>query len=164
MIKRISLLAIVSVLIWACGGNSGESLQEISLLPYEMAINVKVPKDTLITGGSFGDMQEVVIESKDTNSLYKMQIWGMPKDKIDMSAVVADKKAEIEADELSVFVKYLEEAPNGFLYEYKIDDLVGYDFRCFKIQGAKKFEFQALGGITHTEEAARLMFNAVKEK
>ena len=163
MIKRFSLVAIVSLLIWACGGNSGEALQEISLLPYQMAINIKAPTDTIITGGTFGDMQEVVIQSKDSNSVFNMQIWGMAKDKINVAEIVAEKKAEIEADTISVFVKYLEEAEMGFVYQYQVDDVVGYDFRAFRVQGAKKFEFQGTGGVTHTEEAARMMFNAVKK-
>lgn len=159
--KKIFLLFLTVATFFACD-NGGEALQEINLLPFGMPITVKAPNDTLITSGSFGDMQEVVIKSKDSSSLYRLQIYSVAASIIDVGAIVAEEKALVESD--SSFTKYIEEEPNGFIYEYKYSDAeVGYDFRYVRIQGDKKYTFQTALGLFRTEEAAKMMFEAVKK-
>ncbi|MGB0863995.1 MAG: hypothetical protein ACPGXZ_13820 [Saprospiraceae bacterium] len=158
--KKIFLLFLTVTTIFACD-NGGEALQEINLLPFGMPITVKAPADTLITAGTMGDMQEVVINSKDSSSVYSVQIYSVGASLIDVGAIVNEEKALVESD--SSFTKYIMEDPKGFVYEYKYSDTdIGYDFRYFRIQGDKKYTFRTSFGPFHTEEAAKMMFEAVK--
>jgi hypothetical protein len=160
IMKKIFLLFLTVTTFFACD-NGGEALQEINLLPFGMPITVKAPADTLITAGTMGDMQEVVIKSKDSSSMYSLQIYSVAASVIEVGAIVAEEKAMVESD--SSFTKYIIEEPNGFVYEYKYSDVeVGYDFRYFRIQGDKKYTFQTALGLFPTEGAAKMMFEAVK--
>ncbi len=159
--KNVLFVLSALVLLWACGGGESETLKEINLLPFGMSISVMAPADTVIQGGTIGDMGDVLINSKDSNSTYDVQIYSFPASVIDVPAIVKEGKELIQAD--SSFTKFVEEVPAGFVYEYDIDGVIGFDFRYFKIQGSTQYTFQTGLGKFHTEAATKNMFKAIRK-
>lgn len=160
MKKQLWILAAIAVLsVWACN-RGGEQLKEIDLMPFGIAVSVKAPADTIITAGSLGDMQEAVIGSKDSSSMYSMQVIQAPAMELDLAMIVEKSKEEITSDTLSN-ITVLEESADGFLFEYAYDDETkGYDFRRFRLQGDKLITFQTTLGLFHSKKAASLMYKA----
>ena len=165
--RKVNVLATVPLvcgfmlLLGACGGGESSRLQETDLLPFGMPISIQAPMDTMIMGGTTGDMGDVLIQSKDTGFNYNVQIYSLPVSVNDMATIVEDEKTLV-AD--STFVKYLAEDPAGFVYEYNIDGVQGFDFRYFMIQGDKKYSFQTGLGAFYSQDDVEMMFKAVKRK
>ena len=53
--------------------------------------------------------------------------------------------------------------PAGFIYQYDIDGIKGFDFRYFMIQGSTQYTFQTGLGKFHTEAATKNMFKAIRK-
>lgn len=132
-------------------------------MPFGIAVSIKAPADTLISAGSLGDMQEAVISSKDSASTFSLQVLQAPATALDLATIVAAAKKEVQAD-TTVQITVLEEAADGFLFEYAYDEgTKGYDFKRFRLQGDKLITFQTTFGIFHSEQATRQMYKAVAQ-
>lgn len=162
MKKQLWIGIVLVLTVWACN-RSGAGLQEIDLMPFGIAATIKAPADTMITAGSLGDMQEAVIRSKDSTSVYSLQVLQAPATALDLAAIVAAAMEEVKADTLAQ-IEILDEAADGFLYAYAYDEAAkGYDFRRYRLQGDRLITFQTTFGIFHSEEAARMMYKAVAQ-
>ncbi len=165
-----SILGIFAILcfVWACGGGESEKLVDVNLLPFGMPLTIKAPADTIIIANQddFLGMNDIIIKSRDTSSSYCLQIYLDKENNIsDVSQIIQTMKTNIEADSVNTFIRYVEEDDNGFIYEYKTDDVSGFDFRYVMLRGiTNKYTFQ--GGFaeeTLTEDAVRMMYKVVQQ-
>jgi len=162
----VGILALL-LFVWACGG-SESNLVELDLLPYGMPITIKAPADTVVVSSQddFLGFSDVTIKSKDSTSLYCLQILlDKENNNSDISSIIAEMKADIESDTINTFVRYVQEDNDAFIYEYKTDNEVGFDFKYIKLIGVtNKYTFQ--GGFADenlSEKAVKMMYKVLRE-
>jgi hypothetical protein len=104
-----------------------------------MPIKINAPIDSKVVSTDYGFAKDVTVKSGDD---YDIQIISSDAITQDLSAIVAEKKREVE-DGL-YFSKIIEEDEFGFIFEKKIsEEKIKYDFRKVKLQGDKEYVFQS---------------------
>lgn len=166
---RNNILGILAVafLIWSCGG-SEEAMIDLDLLPFGMPITIKAPADTMVVANQddFLGYSDVVVKSKDTSSLYCLQIQlDKENNNSDLNAILEEMKAEIEADTISQFIRYVKEDNDAFIYEYQTDNEKGFDFRYVKLIGiTNKYTFQgSFADENLSLESVQMMYKLLRE-
>lgn len=133
-------------------------MNKTDLMKYGIPLSINAPKDISVKEGTIGSSSEVTIKSTEEN--YDLQI---------ISSVATSLNKEILKTSLTEEVKnndgfeIIKEDENGFLFKYDFDENTPtYDFRHFKIQGDRKYIFQASMMGIFTKEEADNMYQSVK--
>jgi hypothetical protein len=182
----IATFAVATILLSACGGNSGSSTDGSTTatnssttttssntsnantgayntaldLSKELgtAIKIKVPADFKSTFSS-GIIQEVAVEGTD----YFVQIMGMDAITTDRKALKNEALAEAKA--MKEFSTIVQEDDFGFVYETNWDaGAKGYNFRYFVVAGNRAFDFRSNSVNNFNKAQVQAMYAAVKQE
>lgn len=128
------------------------------MVKHGLSIKIKAPAEPEVKVVDMGIAKDVTIKKGDS---YDIQIVSSTATEYDVSKILAEKKAEVEAG--IYFSQIIQEDENGFVFEKKIDDEnLNYDFRAVRIIGDVEYDFQA--GLTgnFSKEDVLDMYDAIK--
>jgi len=150
----------LAILVSSCQPESGSiNLVEKDLLLYGVAVTLQVPDSAEIKLTDWGLQKDITI--KDNTSWYNLQIFSSRALTHNLEKL---KASQLEmAQESMYFSQLISEDPDGFIFETRVDSIVNYDFRHFKIQGDNEYLFQ--GGLMgkSTLDEIKLMYDIAKD-
>ena len=148
---------ILLIVMWACQPHTDVDLVEKDLLSYGIPITIKMPDSAEINMMDWGVQKDLTI----SEDWYNLQIFSSKALTHDLSKLKNNKLQEVKSN--PYFSQIIQEDPDGFIFEIKLDSLLNYDFRHFKIQGDNEYSFQAgMVGERSLEEVERL-YQIVRE-
>lgn len=154
-------LFCLAILLSSCGQEENKGWQELNLMRYNIPLSVLAPDSAKVsTTEVSGVMRDITITEKAND--YYLQVFS--------SQAYTQDIARIKADQLDLvrnnpyFESVVEEEPNGFIYQNRIDSSATYGFRYIVFMGDKEIIFQNGMGRMFNEAAVRKMYNAVKQK
>jgi hypothetical protein len=150
---RYTILILFAVLgIIACKGTM--NLAPTDLNKNGVPLTIMAPTGANITSEDLAGMSNVTIQ-KDK---YDVQIIGLMSSAADASAIVAEKKAELQGSDATF--KVLTDDENGMVYETKAEG-EAYNFYFVKQVGEKFYTFQTGFTALPTLAEAKEMYGAV---
>ncbi|MCB0704517.1 MAG: hypothetical protein KDC34_04380 [Saprospiraceae bacterium] len=158
--KLIKILFLFSLtFILACGSDTPDGWNEMSLLQYGLPITLIAPDSADVKTMDLGLMKDVSVKKGDD---FYVQITMSEATSIDVSALVAD---QLDAEKgRRNFLRIVQEDPAGFIVERSIDSTRNtFDFRYVSVKGEHQFLFQTgLSGFYSLEEVER-MYKSVQQ-
>jgi hypothetical protein len=152
---RLFYVLLLSVISFSsCRDKVPSSWNYVSLLKYDIPLNIQAPDDAEFKRTNFHIMNDLVIHSDDEN--YHLQIFSTKASEVLKDKIIAQKK--ISARKNPYFERFIEESEDGFIFMRKIDDYVNYDFRYIKLIGNREITFQAPMIGQFDEETIRRMY------
>ncbi|MDQ3016066.1 MAG: hypothetical protein M3R25_05025 [Bacteroidota bacterium] len=154
------LLGILSLLLVSitCKKSHDVSLSKLDLRPFGINLDIMAPTGAVIDRKDYGAIGDITVRQE---PYYDLQI--IEADTIHQRADDL-KDEELQALWQEVYFKELvQDDKYGFIFKTRVDSLTtGYDFRYFKIIGAKEYRFQV--GLTEVFELedVKRMYKAVK--
>lgn len=148
------------IFLLSCNSEPGSDWVPLDLTGHRIAVTIMAPDSARVVSKSIsGVIQDVTIKSEADN--YSVQVFGSKATTNDMAKLKA-QQLELVRDN-RYFERIVEEEPNGFIYENKVDSLNFYGFRHILYQGDQEFVFQ--NGLEGTFNLAdiRAMYSAVKQ-
>ena len=147
----VLILAIVS-----CKKES--KYADYDLIQHGLSLKIKAPAEPEVNVTDLGIAKDIAIKKGEH---FHIQIISSAVSTYSVEDLVKEKREEVEAGPF--FSEIIEENPNGFVFEKKIDENnINYDFRYIRIQGDTEYSFQTglLGKFS--KEDAIDMFEAVQ--
>lgn len=160
--KRLFLLALLFLIVWACASDVTSKMKPLDLLPYGIPMSIKVPLDSpqIKTADGFLGEKEVTIKSGEN---FDLLITYEPAKTSDIAKLKAEQLANVR--EISTFSKMIKEEEKGFIYETQIDSTYQfYGFRYVHLQGNQFYLFQSGLAGTFTLEQVETMYDAIQQK
>jgi len=158
MVRLIGFYISAFLLITACQSDPMADYQPLNLIQYGVPMTILAPDSSDVEKTKLSFQDDITIR-KDKD--FSLQLFVSEAFNSNVESVLSVQKAEVRANPF--FVQFIQEDPNGFVYEMKIDSTITtYGFRYVELMGDKEYIFsEALMG-TFTLEAAQNMYKAVQ--
>ena len=137
----------------SCGNDGPEELKPFDLLPYGVALTILAPDSADVKVDDLFVMKDITVKKGDD---YYVQILSSNAGSNDLAKLLSDQRNSVK--EHQYFSRFIEDKPNGFIYEMIIDSTeYSYDFRHVRVKGDKEYICQTglIGSFT-LEEAKRM--------
>ncbi len=160
--KRLFLLVLLFLVVWACADDAATKMKPLDLLPYGVPMSIKVPLDSpqIKTADGFLGEKEVSIKAGEG---FDVLITYEPARTSDLAKLKSEQVSNVK--EISNFSKMMQEEEKGFIYETQIDSTHAYyGFRYVHLQGSQFYLFQSGLIGTFTLEQAETMYHAIQQK
>lgn len=160
--KRLFLLALLFLIVWACANDATSKMKPLDLLPYGVPMSIKVPVDSpqIKTADGFLGEKEVIIKAGEG---FDLLITYEPARTSDVAKLKSEQVSNVR--DISNFSKMIQEEEKGFIYETQIDSThFYYGFRYVHLQGSQFYLFQSGLAGTFTLEQVEKMYDAVQQK
>ncbi len=157
---RLYLLVALSYLfLLGCGGDGPEGYTDLDLTTYNIPVTISAPDSATVTSGNLsGLMQDVTISSPANR--YAVQVLASDATTNDMARLKAEELELVRGNRY--FERIVEEEPQGFIFENKIDTTSAYGFRYIVYRGDREFVFQnSFDGVFSLPEVSK-MYESVK--
>lgn len=158
MPPRFWLLFLIAA-VWACHADDHSDYASLDLTEYNIPVTILAPDSAQVQSQSLsGVMDDVTIRS--TADRYAVQVLANRARTSDMARLKADQ-LELVRDN-RYFARVVEEEPQGFIFENKIDTTSAYGFRYIIYRGDREIVFQnSFDGVFSLDEV-RDMYESVK--
>ena len=159
--KRLSLLcAAIIFSIIGCQPSPSVDYKPKSLLQYGIPVTLLAPDSVTVEKEDWVVQQSISLRNADEK--YFVQIWIRDASSYDLPTVKGEKLAEVKAE--PGFSKLMQEDPDGFVFERRVDsNTVNYDFRFFQVKGDKEYTSQTdLTTELFSLDEVMAMYNAVR--
>ena len=152
-------LLFLAPLLWACESDDRRSYPPLDLTEYNIPVTIMAPDSAEVQSQSLsGVIDDVTIRS--AADRYAVQVLASAARTSDMARLKADQ-LELVRDN-RYFARVVEEEPQGFIFENKIDTTSAYGFRYIIYRGDREIVFQnSFDGVFNLEEV-RNMYESVK--
>ena len=154
-------LYFLALLLVACQTDEQKGLAALDLTQYNIPVTIFAPDSAKVQSQSLsGVIDDVTIRSAENR--YAVQVLASAAQTSDMARLKADQ-LELVRDN-RYFSRIVEEEPQGFVFENKIDTTSAYGFRYIIYRGDREIVFQnSFDGVFNLEEVQR-MYASVKPK
>ncbi|MEM6396317.1 MAG: hypothetical protein AAF741_08220 [Bacteroidota bacterium] len=157
---RTISLAFLLFLCFACTADPISDWVEHDLLSQNLAIKVMAPDSVDIKSNNLSGISRDV-SLRNTDEGYYLQIFSSLASTSDIARLKSEQLGLVR--ENPYFERILEEEPNGFIFQSRIDTLEMYGFRYVHYKGDREFIFQnGIGHIFELEEVEK-MYEGVKQ-
>ena len=155
---RFWLFFLVPV-ISSCASEERSDYAALDLTEYNIPVTIMAPDSAEVQSQSLsGVMDDVTIRS--TADRYAVQVLANTARTNDMARLKADQ-LELVRDN-RYFARVVEEEPQGFIFENKIDTTSAFGFRYIIYRGDREIVFQnSFDGVFNLDEV-RSMYESVK--
>ena len=145
--------------IWSCESEERSDYAALDLTEYNIPVTIMAPDSAEVQSQSLsGVMDDVTIRS--TADRYAVQVLANTARTNDMARLKADQ-LELVRDN-RYFARVVEEEPQGFIFENKIDTTSAFGFRYIIYRGDREIVFQnSFDGVFNLDEV-RSMYESVK--
>ena len=154
LLPLLFLLALTT-----CAPAPANDWVELDLTPYDIPLSILAPDSVVVKNSNLGSvMQDVTVTAPLEN--YAVQIFS--------SQAATNDLARLKAEQLELvrdnryFERVVEENPDGFIYENRIDSTAYYGFRHIVYQGDREFVFQNGMASNFGLEEVREIYRAVR--
>lgn len=132
---RFTSLILILVLV-SCSSEPKQQWNNLDLLSYGIPFSVLAPDSAKVNVTDFGKIvKDVTIKKGDD---YSIQIFASDARITDMAQIKNGQLSEVKSN--PYFSKIVEDYPNGFIYESKLDSTkTNYGFKYIKLQGDKEY-------------------------
>lgn len=159
--RLVSPLVLLVVLLFACESGPSGDWNELNLMRYSIPVSIMAPDSAKVsTAEVSGVMRDVTITSEEDN--FAIQIFSGRAFTNDLARLKADQLELVR--ENPYFEQIVFEEPSGFIFENRIDSTANFGFRYILYRGDNEIIFQNGMGRIFSEEEARSMYEAVKQK
>ncbi|MEM8582799.1 MAG: hypothetical protein AAGF87_00955 [Bacteroidota bacterium] len=148
------------MLCCACGSDLSDSWVEHDLMAQNLAIRVQGPDSVQIKANDLSGISRDV-SLRNTEVGYYLQIFSSLASTSDLARLKSEQLELVR--ENPFFERVIQEDPQGFIFESRIDTVQHYGFRYVHYKGDREFIFQnGMGHIFDLQEVER-MYEAVKQ-
>ncbi len=156
-----AFVAMVSLVACSSNGTPG-SWKEHNLLRYDLPISIMGPDSVIVISDNLLFAKDVTIEGA-LEKGFGVQIFS--------SEASSQDPKKIKAEELGAskqhkyFDELIQDDETGFIYSTKIDSAhIYHGFKYVKVQGAREYIYQNLGGRQFSLEEVHKMYSACINK
>ena len=153
------LLCLLCLTAFACENDGRNGFSDLDLTAYNIPVTINAPDSAKVVAGTLsGVMDDVTIKSPADR--YSVQVLA--------SDAVTNDMARLKAGELELvrgnryFERIVEEEPQGFIFENKIDTTSAYGFRYIVYRGDREIVFQNSFDGVFTLPEVETMYKSVK--
>ncbi len=152
------LLTLITLFLTSCGEPTAD-LDQLDLMSYGMPLTIDAPAGAEVTKRGIAFRQELEIVGEDNFRLVVAM-----DDAVQSDAQKLKEQKLSEAKQNRFFFRLVEDDPQGFIFENRIDSVNStYGFNYVKIQGDKEFVFQQSRTGIYSLEEVQAMYGAVRE-
>jgi hypothetical protein len=157
-IITIILSAFLLIFLFESCTNEGPlELKPFDLMPYGIPLTILAPDSADVKVDDLFVMKDITVKKGDD---YYIQILSSNAGSNDIVRLLSDQRNSVK--EHQYFSRFIEDKPNGFVYEMIIDSTeYSYDFRHVRVKGDKEYICQTGLIGSFTLEEARRMYDSI---
>ncbi|MBK9152061.1 MAG: hypothetical protein IPM26_14205 [Saprospiraceae bacterium] len=154
-----AIICLMLIFSSGCGNKSAKHDASLSLMKYGIPVSLAVAADAeVITGNNTGKSVDVHVKHGEDFHMHIFQTEAVTND---ISYLVQKQKEQVSSNPF--FIKFVEEYPDGFIYEkYKADESGKcYDFKKIKLQGTQEIIFECAITFESDEKNIKRMYQSI---
>jgi hypothetical protein len=161
MSLRFLTVLIISAACFGCQESTEAGWSSRNLMRYNIPIAIMTPDSAKVTAAKVsGVVRDVTVMDEEND--YAVQIFSGQAFTSDLARI---KSSQLDlVRENPFFDRIVEESPDGFIFENKIDSTSSYGFRYVIFQGDQEIVIQNGMGRIFSEPAVRKMYESVQQK
>ena len=157
--RQTAFSLLLLLIISSCGQDGRGGYADLDLTGYNIPVTIQAPDSAVVEAQSLsGLIDDVTIASPEDR--YAVQVLASDARTNDMARLKA-QQLELVRDN-RYFDRIVEEEPQGFIFENKIDTTSAYGFRYIVYRGDREIVFQNSFDGVFTLPEVRNMYESVK--